>query len=355
MDTLSEPSLLLSDFDYDLPTDRIAQQPREPRDESRLLIVDRQDGRIAKDTQFKDIYDYLNPGDLLVLNETKVNARRLFAVSAGGGKIEFFLTHRIAPGGWQALARPGRKLHPGMTVQLEDGLSAHIVDKTDDRGGRVVQFSCESESDVDILIDRVGRTPLPPYITAQSSDQVVRGQYQTVYARNPGSAAAPTAGLHFTDGLMRSIEEKGVKIARLTLHVGIGTFRPIVCDDITQHVMHAEEVEIPEETASAVESTTGNIIAVGTTSLRALESAAIGKRKVRTGRYSTSLYVTPGYKFQVADSLITNFHMPRSTLLVLVSAFAGRQAITNAYQYALEGEYRFLSFGDAMFIRKEAH
>jgi S-adenosylmethionine:tRNA ribosyltransferase-isomerase len=345
--------LLLSDFDYFLPPERIAQQPHEPRDESRLLIVDKQAGSLTDGLVFKQIEEYIDPGDLLVLNETKVNARRLLAKSANGGKIEFFLTHRVAPGLWQALARPGRKLLPGMSVEIGDGLSVAIVDKTDDRGGRIVRFISTKAGDIDGEIDRIGRTPLPPYITPQSSDNVVRSQYQTVYARNPGSAAAPTAGLHFTDDLMSRLVKKGVKIAKLTLHVGIGTFRPIVAEDISQHVMHEEEVEIPEETANTVSSTPGKIICVGTTSLRALESAAIGTRQVRHGRFSTNLYVTPGYQFQIADSLITNFHMPRSTLLVLVSAFAGREAMKNAYEHALENGFRFLSFGDAMFIRSK--
>jgi S-adenosylmethionine:tRNA ribosyltransferase-isomerase len=343
--------LLLSEFDYPLPQEKIAQLPHEPRDESRLLVIDRHSGAIDHDTVFKSLIDFLDPGDLLVLNETKVNARRLFATSAGGGKIEFFLTHRIAPGLWQALARPGRRILPGMTIALSDGMAADILEKTDDRGGRIIQFSSGQSDDIDAEIDRIGKTPLPPYIAATTSDNVVRQQYQTVYARHPGSAAAPTAGLHFTDGLMRQIMEKGVRIARLTLHVGIGTFRPIVSEDISQHTMHAEDVEIPESTARAVFETTGKIIAVGTTSLRALESASVGARQIRHGTFSTDLFVTPGYRFQIADSLVTNFHMPRSTLLVLVSAFAGTEEMKKAYGYALENGFRFLSFGDAMFIR----
>jgi S-adenosylmethionine:tRNA ribosyltransferase-isomerase len=348
--------LRLSEFDYALPTDRIAQQPHDPRDESRLLVLNRESGKISADTIFKEIVELINPGDLIVLNETKVNARRLFARSAHGGKIELFLTHRIAPGLWQALARPGRKLHPGAVISLDEGLSALIVESIDDRGGRVIKFSSNVSDDVDSEIDRIGLTPLPPYIAGSKEDDCrLRSQYQTVYARNPGSAAAPTAGLHFTEPLISQLLENGVHIKRLTLHVGIGTFRPIVSENVEDHTMHGEEVEIPEDTASAVTSTTGKIIAVGTTALRALESAAVAPRKVRTGRFSTNLYVTPGFRFQVADSLITNFHMPRSTLLVLVSAFVGSEALKNAYKYALENEYRFLSFGDAMYIRNEAH
>lgn len=342
--------MLLSEFDYNLPPEKIAQTPHDPRDKSRLLVVDRTTGEILKDTIFTDIVDFLKAGDLLVLNETKVNARRLFATSPNGGKIEFFLTHRIAPGLWQALARPGRKLHPGMEVVLANGLTALIIDKIDDRGGRIVQFRSSRMEDVDSEIDRIGQTPLPPYISPTTDDSIVRRQYQTVYARNPGSAAAPTAGLHFTETLIERIIQKGVKIARLTLHVGIGTFRPIVSENITDHTMHEEEVEIPKETAHLVSSTTGKIIAIGTTSMRALESGATGLRTVKHGRFSTNLYVTPGYRFQVVDSLITNFHMPRSTLLVLVSAFAGRDAMKKAYEYALLNGFRFLSFGDAMFI-----
>jgi S-adenosylmethionine:tRNA ribosyltransferase-isomerase len=347
--------LLLTDFDYVLPPQRIAQQPAEPRDQSKLLVLSRSSGSITADTVFREVVSFVEPGDLLVLNETKVTARRLFATSPHGGKIELFLTHRIAPGVWQALVRPGRKLQKGATIELNQGLRADIVDKLDDRGGRIVNFHSDNGRDIDDEIDCIGRTPLPPYISQNDeSDANVRRQYQTVYARNPGSAAAPTAGLHFTDSLLELLAARGVKIARLTLHVGIGTFRPIKSESIEDHKMHSEEVEIPESTATAIAETTGSIVAVGTTALRALESAAYAPRRIRSGHFSTDLYVTPGYEFKVADSLITNFHMPRSTLLVLVSAFVGRDNLMAAYAYGLTNGFRFLSFGDAMYIRNGA-
>jgi len=344
--------LHLSDFDYKLPRELIAQAPLERRDESRLLVMNRETGNIQAHRQFRDLIAYLEPGDLIVLNETRVTATRMHGVRSTGGSAELFLTHRIAEGLWRALVKPGKAMREGAVVTLADGLSATIVGVVDERGGRTVQFSRGGSTDgVEADIARLGRAPLPPYIADVGGDQLeVKRRYQTVYAREPGSAAAPTAGLHFTDGLLNRLRDKGINIAKLVLHVGVGTFLPIMVEDINQHTMHTEAVTVPEETAQAVSDATGRIIAVGTTVLRALESAAVGPRKVRSGSFETDLFVTPGFEFRIADSLITNFHMPRSTLLVLVSAFAGRENMMSAYEAAMRLGYRFLSFGDAMFI-----
>lgn len=349
--------LHLSDFDYVLPKENIAQTPLAQRDQSRLLVMDRDTGDIIGHKHFYDIVDYLEPGDLLVVNETKVNALRLLGKRASGGAAEVFLTHRIAEGLWQALVKPGKSLMPGSVVFFERGLKATILNVADARGGRTVQFDVDGATDgVEAVMDLVGRTPLPPYIIDDNIEPEhqaqLRRRYQTVYAKSPGSAAAPTAGLHFTPELMNKIQKKGVGISKLSLHVGVGTFLPIVSDDISEHKMHSESVTIPSETADAIKSAKGRIIGVGTTVLRALESAAEGYRNVRPGSFDTNLFVTPGFEFKIVDSLITNFHMPKSTLVVLVSAFSSREGILAAYNEALCKEYRFLSFGDAMFIHR---
>ncbi|HEX5323873.1 MAG TPA: S-adenosylmethionine:tRNA ribosyltransferase-isomerase, partial [Capsulimonadaceae bacterium] len=287
---LKDPSdANLSDFDYELPAERIAQTPLPVRDQSKLLVMRRSDGDIAGHRRFFEITEYLEPGDLLVVNETEVNARRLLGSRPSGGAAEVFLTHRIAQGRWQALVRPGKSLQVGARVLFERGLEAEIVGRSDERGGRIVQFSSPHPSvGLEEEIERQGRTPLPPYIqeTPQTEEQrsQIKARYQTVYARDPGSAAAPTAGLHFTPGLIDALERKGVQIAKLTLHVGVGTFRPIATEDIRAHAMHAESVSISEQTARMVEEAQGRIVAVGTTSLRALESAAVAKRRIRPGR-----------------------------------------------------------------------
>ncbi len=357
---LKEPAdARLSDFDYLLPAERIAQTPLPVRDQSRLLVMSREGGRVIGHKHFFDLPEYLEPGDLLVLNETRVNALRLLGRRETGGQAEVFLTHRIAEGLWQALVRPGKHLQVGARVDFENGLAAEIVGRADERGGRTVKFSlARGIGAVEDEIERQGRTPLPPYIEddiEQSEDRrrEIKSRYQTIYAHDPGSAAAPTAGLHFTEALIEGLERKGVRIAKITLHVGVGTFRPIVSEDIREHTMHAESVSISQETAQMVAEAKGRIVAVGTTSLRALESAADGARRIRAGQFETSLYITPGYRFQVVDSLITNFHMPRSTLLVLVAAFAGREAVLASYNEAMRAGYRFLSFGDAMLIISE--
>lgn len=344
-------SLRLADFDYDLPAVRIAQSPLAERDRSRLLVLGRTDGSITH-RRFHDLPELLRAGDVLVLNDTRVSALRLFGARRGhsGERVETFLTHRVSDGLWQALVRPGKKLLPGVIVDFGDGLTADVLERTDDRGGRLLRFAQEGPAaSVDAVLDARGSAPLPPYIT-RALPASERERYQTVYAREGGSAAAPTAGLHFTPDLLARLAAHGVEIARLTLHVGLGTFRPIETDDIAAHVMHAERIEVSDEAARIVNGARGRVVAVGTTSLRTLESAAVGEGKVAPLRGETSLYVTPGYRFQIADALITNFHMPRSTLLVLVSAFAGTEAIRRAYQVAMEMDYRFLSFGDAMFI-----
>ncbi len=350
-DKMPDAELPLSDFDYELPPGRIAQQPLAQRDQSRLLVVDRGTGEIAADDVFRNLVTYLQPDDLLILNETKVSALRLYGRTVpGDASAEFLLTHRIEEGVWQCLAKPGKRLRPGTTVEVDGGLTVEILDIIDERGARLVRIALDGHDEgTDAAIESVGKTPLPPYIRSDDPNRF-RERYQTVYAESPGSAAAPTAGLHFTDELLRQIADYGVDTAKVTLHVGIGTFRPIESADIREHTMHVEEGVIPQSTADKISSAKGRIIAVGTTSVRALESAAIGRRTVRAGEFKTSLYVTPGYEFKIVDALITNFHMPRSTLLVLVSAFAGRDTIIRAYNEAIRRNYRFLSFGDSMFI-----
>ena len=344
------PPFTLDEFDYPLAQESIAQQPLEQRDASRLLVLDRATGKIVRHDRFFNLPDYLEPGDLLVMNETKVSASRLFGTLPSGGRAEFLLTHRVQEGLWQCLAKPGKRLRPGMRVDVGSGLTLEIAEILDERGSRLARLEIDgSAGGTDEVVERAGLTPLPPYIHAENPNQY-KERYQTVYASAPGSAAAPTAGLHFTPELLERVRERGVEIAKVTLHVGIGTFRPIEVRDIRDHVMHEEQGVIPDETARLISQAKGRIVAVGTTSVRALESAAIGPREVRPGPFRTQLYVTPGYRFQIADALVTNFHMPRSTLLVLVSAFAGRENILHAYEAAQRERYRFLSFGDSMLI-----
>jgi len=344
------PALHLSDFDYHLPAERIAQTPLEPRDGSRLLVLDRGSGAITH-RHFFDLPEYLEAGDVLVVNDTRVTAQRLFGARPGRPeeRVEAFLTHRGAEGLWRALVRPGRKLLPGASVEFGEGLTAEVVEKTDERGGRLLRFRAPPGVAVEEAVAALSSAPLPPYIGTPLPPGR-RERYQTVYADKGGSAAAPTAGLHFTPALLARIEARGIKIARVTLHVGLGTFRPIETEDVLAHRMHAERVTVSAPSAETINGARGRIIAVGTTSARTLESAALGPRRVGPMDGETSLYVTPGYRFQVVDALVTNFHMPRSTLLLLVSALAGTDAIRRAYQEALDGGYRFLSFGDAMLI-----
>ena len=336
----------LSDFMYDLPEERIAQTPVEPRDHSRLMVLHRDSGAIEH-RHFYDVIDYLNPGDCLVVNETKVIPARLYGERPTGGACEVLLLRQLAPKRWETLVRPGRKLKPGAEVIFGDGrLRCRVLESTD-AGGRVVEFECEGTFEA--ALDALGEMPLPPYIHEKLED---RSRYQTVYAKQDGSAAAPTAGLHFTPELMARIREKGVDIVPVLLHVGLGTFRPVKVEDIETHRMHTEYFEVTPDAAeriNAARARGGRVIAVGTTSVRTLESAAADGR-VRAMRGDTDIFIRPGYRWQTVDALITNFHLPGSTLIMLVSAFYDRERVLDAYRLAVDMQYRFFSFGDAMLI-----
>jgi S-adenosylmethionine:tRNA ribosyltransferase-isomerase len=333
-------------FDYPLPENRIAQSPVEPRDASRLLVLDRRGGAVSHH-QFRDLPSLLEPGDLLVRNDTRVLPARLIGVKPTGGRAEALLLRDLGGDRWEAMVFPGRRLDVGARILFGEGaLEAEVVSR-DLSGTRVLQLSVASGESVSARLHRLGEVPLPPYIHEPLADGE---RYQTVYARHEGSAAAPTAGLHFTPETFARLADRGVQIAPVTLHVGLATFRPVKTEEIEQHEMHEEWYSVPAETAAAIAEASGRVVALGTTTVRALESAAEGPRRVRTGSGRTRLYITPGYRFQVVDALLTNFHVPRSSLLVLVSAFAGREAVLNAYRQALEAGYRFLSFGDAMLI-----
>ncbi len=336
----------LSDFMYDLPEERIAQTPVEPRDHSRLMVIHRDTGEIEH-RHFYDIIEYLNPGDCLVINETKVIPARLYGERPTGGACEVLLLKQLGPKRWETLVRPGKKLKPGAEVVFGDGRLRCRVMETTDVGGRIVEFECEGSFEA--ALDALGEMPLPPYIHEKLED---RDRYQTVYARQDGSAAAPTAGLHFTPELMDRIRQKGVDIVPVLLHVGLGTFRPVKVENIEEHEMHSEYFEVTPQAAeriNAARQSGGRIIAVGTTSVRTLESAAEDGRLVAK-RGDTNIFIKPGYRFQLVDALITNFHLPGSTLIMLVSALWDRERILAAYRIAVEEEYRFFSFGDAMLI-----
>ena len=339
-----------SDFYYDLPKELIAQDPLEDRASSRLMCLDRETGRVSHHI-FREIGDFLEPGDTLVINNTKVIPARLIGEKEGtGAAIEVLLLNRVngRESTWETLVRPGKKCKPGTRVIFGGGLlTGEITDVVED-GNRYVKFSYDGVFEE--ILDQLGEMPLPPYITHKLQD---RTRYNTVYAKFDGSAAAPTAGLHFTRELLDEIRAKDVNIAQLTLHVGLGTFRPVKVEDVTQHHMHTEHCIITEETARMINETheSGHrVIAVGTTSCRTLESMACGDGRVRAGEMDTSIFIYPGYQFKVMDALITNFHLPESTLVMLVSAFAGKEHIMNAYAEAVRERYRFFSFGDAMFI-----
>ena len=342
----------INDFDYFLPEELIAQHPADKRDQSKLLVIDRQSGGLEH-KHFYNILEYLNSGDCLVMNNSKVIPARLFGVKEKtGAKIEFLLIKRIKGDIWEAMVRPGKKLHIGDRVSFaEDGsMNAEILEHGED-GTRIVRF--EHEGDFLDLLDRIGKIPLPPYID-RASDEEDKDRYQTVYCKEEGSVAAPTAGLHFTEELIEKAKEKGVRIAYVTLHVGIGTFRPVKCDIIEEHKMHFEEYEIDEENAAIINNTKkegGRIISVGTTSTRTVESAADEDGTVIAGRGNTDIFIYPGYRFKVIDCLITNFHLPKSTLLMLISALYNRENILEIYKQAVENQYRFFSYGDAMFIK----
>lgn len=338
-----------SDFYFDLPEELIAQDPLEDRSGSRLLMLDKNTGE-TKHRIFHDIVNYLAPGDCLVLNNTKVIPARLLGVKEDtGAAIEVLLLKRREKDIWETLVRPGRKCRPGANFVFGDGLlKAEVLDVVEE-GNRLIQFTYDGIFEE--VLDKLGEMPLPPYITHKLQD---KNRYQTVYAKYDGSAAAPTAGLHFTKELLQQIEAKGVRLAYVTLHVGLGTFRPVKEDDILDHHMHSEYYQVTEETAKLINDTrkAGNrIICVGTTSCRTVESAADENGIVQAGCGNTEIFIYPGYKFKVLDCLITNFHLPESTLVMLVSALAGREHILAAYEEAIREKYRFFSFGDAMFIQ----
>ncbi len=336
------------DFDYYLPEELIAQTPLENRDSSKLMILNKENENIEHKS-FHNIIDYLNPGDCLVLNDTRVLPARLIGEKEGtGGKIEFLLLKRVELNTWETLVKPGKKAKIGSRFVFGQGLLIAEVIDIGEEGSRIVKF--EYEGVFEEILDRLGQMPLPPYITEKLED---RERYQTVYSKNDGSAAAPTAGLHFTEELLQKIEKKGIKIAYITLHVGLGTFRPVKAEKIEEHKMHSEFYIIDEDTASIINETKqkGNrVIAVGTTSCRTLESAAYENGNIKADSGWTDIFIYPGYKFKMVDSLITNFHLPESTLIMLVSALLGKEKTLNAYETAVKEKYRFFSFGDAMFI-----
>ena len=337
-----------SDFYYDLPKELIAQTPVEPRDSSRLLVLDRQSGETVH-KHFFDIIDYLDEGDLLVCNDSRVLPARIYGIKEPtGARVEFLLLKQISGNRWETLCKPGKKAKEGARFSFGDGLLYATVTEVKDDGNRVVDFECDEN--FFSTLDKIGQMPLPPYITEELKD---KERYQTVYSHELGSAAAPTAGLHFTTELMDKIRAKGVNIAYVTLHVGLGTFRPVKVDDVTKHKMHSEHYEVPEETAELIKKTKQSgkrVIAVGTTSCRTLESVAAEHGEVVPCEGFTEIFIYPGFEFKVLDGLITNFHLPESTLIMLVSAFAGYDNIMNAYKTAVEERYRFFSFGDAMAI-----
>ena len=339
----------VSEFNYELPEKLIAQIPIEKRDESRLMVLDRKKQTIEHEV-FKDIIKYLQPGDCLVRNNTKVIPARLYGKKETGANVEFLLLNRIEGDIWESIVRPGNKLHIGTKVIFGDGLlEAEILD-TMPGGTRKVRFKYQGIFNE--ILDKIGLMPLPPYIHEGLKEN---DRYQTVYAKYEGSAAAPTAGLHFTDKLLKEIEQKGIKIANVTLHVGIGTFRPVKVENIEEHNMHSEHFYIKQEDADKINETKKNgkrVIAIGTTSCRVLETISSEKNgMVKEAEGDTQTFIYPGYKFKCIDGLITNFHLPESTLLMLVSAFAGKEYVMKAYKEAVEKEYKFFSFGDAMYIQ----
>ena len=340
--------LLKSDFYFDLPQEQIAQDPLEDRSSSRLLVLDKETGEMQH-RHFADILGYLHEGDCLVLNNTKVIPARLMGVKEEtGATIEVLLLKRKENDIWETLVKPGKKARPGAVISFGDGLLKGTVLDVVEEGNRLIQFSYEGIFEE--VLDRLGEMPLPPYITHKLQD---KNRYQTVYAKYEGSAAAPTAGLHFTKELLQKVEEKGVKLAYVTLHVGLGTFRPVKEDNVLNHHMHSEFYQVTPEAAKMINDTKaagGRIICVGTTSCRTIESAANEEGIVVPGCDNTEIFIYPGYHFKVLDCLITNFHLPESTLIMLVSALAGREHVLHAYKTAVDMKYRFFSFGDAMFV-----
>jgi len=341
--------LKVSDFDFYLPEELIAQHPLQNRDEARLMVVDKNSGNIEHKV-FRDIAEYLEEGDCLVLNDTRVLPARLFGTKEGsGGKMEFLLLKRTDKDSWETLVKPGRRAQVGARFVFGNGeLKAEVVGMGEE-GSRIVRF--EYEGIFEEVLDRLGQMPLPPYIKEKLEDKEM---YQTVYSKEQGSAAAPTAGLHFTEELLERIEERGVKLAFLTLHVGLGTFRPMKAENIDEHVMHSEYYSLSKENADIINSCKERgkrVIAVGTTSTRTLETIGGEDNRVREQSGWTDIFIYPGYRFRIVDALITNFHLPKSTLLMLVSALSSRDIIMKAYEAAVKEKYRFFSFGDAMFIK----
>ena len=341
----------VSDFYFDLPEELIAQDPLEDRASSRLLVLDKESGDV-KHRHFRDVLKYLKKGDCLVLNDTKVIPARLFGTKVGtDAKIEVLLLKRKSDNVWETLVKPGKKMREGAEVSFGDGLLKGKVVGVVDEGNRLIQF--EYDGIFEEILDQLGQMPLPPYITHQLQD---KNRYQTVYAKHDGSAAAPTAGLHFTKELLEEIEAMGIKIAHVTLHVGLGTFRPVKVETIEEHHMHSEFYIVEEEEAKKINDTKkegGRVICVGTTSCRTLESATGEDGILKAGSGWTQIFIYPGYKFKILDCLITNFHLPESTLVMLVSALAGKERVMAAYEEAVKERYRFFSFGDAMFVTND--
>ena len=337
-----------SDFYYDLPERLIAQTPMEPRDAARMMVIHRDTG-LREDRIFRDIIDYLNPGDVMVINQTKVIPARLLGEKEDTKvPVEILLLKRVDKDHWETLVRPGRRLKKGVTVSFGDGVLRARIGETTDAGGRVVAFLYEGVFEE--LLDRLGEMPLPPYIHEKLDDP---DQYQTVYAKQSGSAAAPTAGLHFTPELLERVRQKGVHIVPVLLHVGLGTFRPVKVEDVSQHQMHSEYYEVTPEAADAINSARqkgGRIVCIGTTSVRTLETVADENGVIHPGMGETSIFITPGVRLKATDVLLTNFHLPESTLLMLISAMMGREEALDAYREAVEKEYRFCSCGDCMLI-----
>lgn len=340
-----------SDFNYELPKELIAQDPLTDRSSSRLMILDKETGEVTHEV-FKNIINYLHKGDCLVLNNTKVIPARLLGTKEDtGAGVEVFLLKRVDADRWETLVKPGKKLRPGARVVFGDGLLRCEIEEIADEGNRIVRF--EYDGIFEEILDRLGEMPLPPYITHKLND---KNRYQTVYAKYDGSAAAPTAGLHFTKELLKQIENAGIDIAYVTLHVGLGTFRSVKVDDVNNHHMHSEYYQIDETAAAIINKTKergGRVVCVGTTSCRTIESAADENGLVKACSGNTEIFIYPGYRFKVLDCLITNFHLPESTLVMLVSALAGKDNIMKAYDMAVSEKYRFFSFGDAMFIKSD--
>ena len=340
--------MLLSEFDYHLPEELIAQTPVEPRNSSRLMVLDPQTEAIEH-AHFYDLKKYLVSGDTLIFNDTRVMPARLIGHrDQTGGRVEVFLLRRLDGDTWETLVKPGRKAQEGQIIRFSEELSCEVQGHTD-FGGRIVKF--QYQGIFEEILDRLGETPLPPYIHEKLAD---KERYQTVYSREEGSAAAPTAGLHFTKEQMEELRQMGVNLGFVTLHVGLGTFRPVSVDKIEEHVMHKEYYCISDETASLIRATKAaghRVVAVGTTSIRTLESAAAAKNEIYGKSGWTDIFIYPGYEFKIVDAIITNFHLPKSTLIMLISAFAGREFVLRAYEKAVEEHYRFFSFGDAMFLK----